>query len=150
MATKSSFTSHCLSLAIAVGLLLVGLLAASPFMNKGLVGTGEAYNYSLSVADALKQMQSGVMPPLAGQTEYAFNARIHPLRNAPYLYYLCAGLDLVTFHKLPFWQVQNLSLILSLVGAVFACYGGLRWGADCPRTLAAFLSCDYALAPPLM
>jgi hypothetical protein len=150
MATKSSFGTRCLSLAIALGLLSVGLIAASPFVNKGLVGTGEAYNYSLSVADALKQMQGGVMPPLAGQTEFAFNARIHPLRNAPYLYYLCAGLDLATFHKLPFWQIQNLSLVLSLLGAVFACYAGLRWGADCPRILAAFLSCVYVLAPPLM
>jgi hypothetical protein len=150
MATKSTFGSRCLSLAIALGLLLVALLAASPFINKGLVGTGEAYNYSLSVADALKQMRGGVVPPLAGQTEYAFNARIHPLRNAPYLYYLCAGLDLATLHKLAFWQIQNLSLVLSLIGAVFACYVGLRWGADCPRTLAAFLSCVYLLAPPLM
>jgi hypothetical protein len=150
MDKKSSIRSRCLSLGIAAGLLLVGLLAASPFLSKGLVGTGEAFNYSLSVADSLKQMQSGVIPPLAGQTEYAFNGRIHPLRNAPYLYYFCAGLDIATLHKLPFWQIQNLSLVLSLIGAVFACYGGLRWGSACPRTLAAFLSCVYLLAPPLM
>jgi hypothetical protein len=131
-------------------LLVVGLVAASPFFNRGLVGTGEAFNYSLSVADAIEQMRGGVLPPLAGQTEYAFNARIHPLRNAPYLYYLCAGIDLATFHRLSYWEVQNVSLVLSLLGALFACYGGLRWATNSGRVFAVFLSCVYALAPPLM
>jgi hypothetical protein len=150
MTDRPSFRSRALSVAVGAALLAVGLLAASPFLNRGMVGTGEAYNYSLSVADALTQMRGGVVPPLAGQTEYAFNGRIHPLRNAPYLYYLCAGIDLVTLHELSFWEIQNISLIVSLLGALFACYGGLRWAADCPRCLAAFLACIYALAPPLM
>jgi hypothetical protein len=138
------------SLAAWAALLAIGLVAASPFFTKGLVGTGEAFNYSLSVADAVTQLRSGVVPPLAGQTEYAFNARIHPLRNAPYLYYLCAGIDLATLHRLSFWELQNVSLILSLFGALFACYGGLRWATDCSRSLAVFLAAVYALAPPLM
>jgi hypothetical protein len=138
------------SLAAWVALLVAGLFAAWPFFNRGLVGTGEAYNYSLSVADAVTQMRAGVLPPLAGQSEYAFNARIHPLRNAPYLHYLCEGIDLVTFHRLAFWQLQNVSLVLSIFGALFACYGGLRWATDCPRLIAAFLACFYALSPPLM
>jgi hypothetical protein len=128
----------------------VGVFAAWPFFNRGLVGTGEAFNYSLSVADALAQMRQGVIPPLAGQTEFAFNGRIHPLRNAPYLYYLCAGIDLASLHRLPFWEIQNVSLALSIFGALFACYGGLRWATGCPRALAVFLSCVYALGPPLM
>jgi hypothetical protein len=150
MTDRTSLLSRALSVGLGAGLLAVGLLAASPFLNKGMVGTGEAYNYSLSVADAVTQMRSGVIPPLAGQTEYAFNGRIHPLRNAPYLYYLCAGIDLATLHSLSFWEIQNVSLVLSLLAALFACYGGLRWAADCPRCLAAFLACIYALAPPLM
>ncbi len=150
MTERPSFRARGLSVAIWVGLLAVGLFAAWPFFNEGLVGTGEAYNYSLSVADAVGQMQGGVLPPLAGQTRYAFNARIHPLRNAPYLYYLCAGIDLATFHKLSSWQLQNASLILSLFAALFSCYAGLRWAAGCPRCLAAFLASVYALGPPLM
>jgi hypothetical protein len=150
MTEPSSIRSRGLSLAIGACLLAVGLFAAWPFFNRGMVGTGEAYNYSLSVADAVSQMRGGVIPPLAGQTEYAFNGRIHPLRNAPYLYYLCAGVDLATFHRLTFWQIQNVSLVLSLFGALFACYGGLRWATGCPRSLAAFLSVVYTLAPPLM
>ncbi|HEY4990283.1 MAG TPA: hypothetical protein VII09_10775, partial [Opitutaceae bacterium] len=128
----------------------VGLAAAAPFLSKSVVGTGEAFNYSLSVADAVTQMRHGVVPPLAGQTEYAFNGRIHPLRNAPYLYYLAAGIDLATFRKLDFWELQNVSIVLSLVAAVFACYGGLRWATGCSRTTAFLLASAYGLSPALL
>jgi hypothetical protein len=138
------------SLAVGAALLAAGLFAASPFFCKGLVGTGEAYNYGLSIADAVTQMRAGVIPPLAGQTEYAFNGRIHPLRNAPYLHYLAAAIDAATLHHLPFWQLQNISLALSIIGAVFACYAGLRWSTDCGRIAAVSLSALYILAPPVL
>jgi len=138
------------SLAALAGLLAIGLFAVTPFFNRGLVGTGEALNYSLSVADAVTQMRHGVYPPLAGQTEYAFNGRIHPLRNAPYLHYLAAFVYLVTWQRLTFWQIQNVSLVLSLFGALFGCYLGIRWSTGCPRPLAVFLAGVYALAPPLL
>ena len=54
---------------LAAALLAVGLLAASPFLTSRLVGTGEAFNYCLSVADAVVELGHGVVPPLAGQTE---------------------------------------------------------------------------------
>ena len=138
------------SIATGAGLLAIGLLAASPFFCRGLVGTGEAYNYSLSVADAVTQMRGGEVPPLAGQTEYAFNGRIHPLRNAPYLYYLAGAVDMASFHSLSFWELQNASLVLSLVAAVFACYWGLRRGIGCPRPAAFFLSGAYGLSAPIL
>ena len=50
------------SLAALAALVAVGLFAASPFFNRGLVGTGEAFNYSLSVADAVTQMRHGILP----------------------------------------------------------------------------------------
>ena len=135
---------------LAVALLAVGLLAASPFLTGRLVGTGEAFNYDLSVADAVVQMRHGIVPPLAGQTQYAFNGRIHPLRNAPYLYYLAAAVDAATLRRLQFWELQNVSLTLSLVSAVFACYLGLRWATGCPRSLAFFLAAAYGLSPSLL
>lgn len=138
------------TLALVAGLVAIGLFAASPFLSKQLVGTGEAFNYSLSIADSLEQMRDGVMPPLAGQTQYAFNGRIHPLRTAPYLYYVAAVLDQATRHRLTAWQLQNLSLVLSLVGAGLACYLGLRRGVDCPRMPSFLLSGAYVLAPALL
>lgn len=132
-----------------LGLFAAGLALASPFLTDRGVGTGEAYNYSLAVADAVTQMRAGEIPPLAGQTEYAFNGRIHPLRNAPYLFYLAGALDELTLHRLNFWELQNLSLAFSLIGAVFTCYAGLRWGTGCSRPAAFALAVLYGLAPGL-
>ena len=138
------------SLALLAGLIALGLFAASPFLCSRLVGTGESFNYSLSEADALVQMRAGNIPPLAGQTLYAFNGRIHPLRNAPYLHYLAAAIDAASFHRLSFWQIQNASLAVSLVGAFLACYVGLRRGVGCPPLAAFVLSALYGLSPPLL
>jgi len=131
-------------------LLAAGLYAASPFLSGRLVGTGEAYNYSLSVADAVTQLRAGIAPPLAGQTNYAFNGRIHPLRDAPYLHYLAYAVDAVTGRRLEFWQLQNVSLVLSLVAAAFTCYFGLRWATACGRAVGVYLAGLYVLAPPLL
>ncbi|MDD2762722.1 MAG: hypothetical protein PHE83_01975 [Opitutaceae bacterium] len=131
-------------------LFAVGLTAAAPFLTDRAIGTGEAYNYSLAVADAVTQLRAGEIPVLAGQTEFAFNGRIHPLRNAPYLFYLAGALDLATFRHLSFWELQNLSLALSLIGAIFAAYAGLRWGLDCPRPAAVALASAYGLCPSLL
>jgi hypothetical protein len=138
------------SLALVAGLVAIGLYAASPFLCNRLVGTGESYNYSLSVADALEQMRSGNVPPLAGQTLYAFNGRIHPLRDAPYLYYLSAALDILTRHRLTFWEIQNACLAFSLTAAGLACYLGLRKGAGCPPLLSFLLSSAYVISPALL
>lgn len=128
----------------------LGLAVASPFLTSRGVGTGEAYNYSLALADAVMQMRSGEIPVLAGQTEYAFNGRIHPLRSAPYLFYLGGFLDLLTFRSLSFWELQNLSLALSLAGAVFTCYFGLRWGWGWSPWPAVALAAIYGFCPPLL
>jgi hypothetical protein len=136
--------------ALVAGLLAVGLFAASPFLTDRMLGSSEGYNYSLSVEDAVTQMRAGVLPPLAGQTVYAFNGRIHPLRNAPYLYYLAYALDVATLHRLPPWRLETLSLVLSVVAAAFACYLGLRWGTGCGRVPAFFLAAFYGLSAPLL
>ncbi len=138
------------TLAVVAGLLAIGLYAASPFLCNRLVGTGEAFNYSLSTADAVVQMRAGILPPLAGQSLYAFNGRIHPLRDAPYLHYLAGAIDLATRHRLEFWELQNASLAFSLILAGLACYAGLRIGVGCPRLPAFAFSALYALSPALL
>src|SRR5271157_6442441 len=69
---------------IVLILFAAGVYAARPFLRGTNVGTGEGYNYSLSVADAVTQARSGNFPALVGQTEFAFNGRVHPLRTAPW------------------------------------------------------------------
>ncbi|HEX3730694.1 MAG TPA: hypothetical protein VHV47_12865 [Opitutaceae bacterium] len=131
-------------------LFALGLTAAKPFLTDQGIGSGEAYNYSLALRDGIDQMRLGIMPPLVGQTEHAFNGRIHPLRNAPYLFYLADGLDIVTGRKLGPWELQNLSIAFSLIAAIFAMYGGLRWGTECPRPFALLLAAAYVFCPGML
>ncbi len=133
-----------------LGVLALGLLAASPFLTNGPVGTAEAYNYSLGLADAVMQMRAGEIPVLAGQTEFAFNGRVHPLRTAPYLYYAAGLIDLLTFRQLGFWSLQNLVLTVSLAGGALACYWGLRRATPATPTTATILSGIFILSPPVL
>lgn len=129
---------------------LAGALAAAPFLSSRALGTTEAYNYSLSVADAVTQFRAGVFPVLAGQTEYAFNGRVHPLRTAPLMDYAAGALDILTFRQLGFWSLQNLTLALSLIGGALACYWGLSRVTPATPATAAVLSALYILSPPVL
>jgi hypothetical protein len=145
------FLRHRLASVIrALLLAAVGLLVASPFLTWRGVGTGESYNYNLAVADATAQLRAGVFPVLVGQTPFAYNGRIHPLRDAPYLIYLAGAIDLLTGHRLGSPALQNLSLAFSLVASFFAAYAALRWGARCPPWPAVLLACLYGSSPALL
>lgn len=129
---------------------LASLYAAGPFLSSRGLGTAEAYNYSLSVADAVTQFRAGTFPVLAGQSEFAFNGRVHPLRTAPYMCYLAGGLDLLTFRQLSFWTLQNLTLALSLIAGALVCYGALRRVTPATPATAAVLSAVYILSPGVL
>lgn len=134
----------------AVAVLVLAATGALPFLTSHAVGTGEAYNYSLAVADGVTQMRSGRLPVLVGQTEYAWNGRIHPLRTAPGIIYAAGLLDAVTGHHLDFWTLQNLVLALALAGATLLFYGGLRrWLQAEPRS-ALVATVAFALSPGLL
>lgn len=130
--------------------LLAGLFAAGPFLTTRALGTKEAYNYSLAVADAVTQFRAGEVPMLVGQTEFAFNGRVHPLRTAPALVHAACLLDLLTFRQLGFWALQNLVLALSLVAAAGACYWSLRAVTPSPPPTAAALAAVYVMSPSVL
>ena len=130
--------------------LCLGMVAAGPFFTTGLVSSGDGFNYSLSVADAVHQERAGEFPALVGQTRYAFNGRIHPARTAPYLDLLADGIDLATFGSLDPWEVQNACLALSLVFASGACYAALLWAVEVPPLLAVLLAGLYVLSPAIL
>ncbi len=135
---------------IFVALLAVGLFAAGPFLTTSGVGTGEAFNYSLSTADFVTQARAGVYPPLVGQSAYAFNGRIHPLRTAPYIGHFAGLVDLATGRSLNFWAIQNLEIAASLIAAVFSMYVCLRRATAASRPTAAVLAACYGLAPGVL
>ncbi|HTL69055.1 MAG TPA: hypothetical protein VL200_15425 [Lacunisphaera sp.] len=130
--------------------IFAGLLAAGPFLTSRELGTSEAYNYSLSTADAVSQVRAGQFPVLAGQTEYAFNGRVHPLRTAPYKDYAAIVLDILTRHHLGFWSLQNLTLAASLIAGALAAFWALRRLAGAPPELAAALASFYVLSPGVL
>lgn len=126
------------------------LYVARPLLHGTAIGTGEAYNYSLSTADAVSQFRAGWFPVLAGQTEYAFNGRIHPLRTAPLLCYAAGLVDLLTFRQLSFWAIQNLVLALSLLGGALSTYFGLRQIIPGHPHRAALFALAYLLCPAVL
>lgn len=132
------------------GLFAAGLFAASPFLTRNAHGTGEAFNYSLAVADTIAQMRDGVFPVFSGQTEFAFTGRVHPLRTAVYYTHSAGLLDWATCRQLTYWQVQSLNLALSLMGAVFAAYFCLRRIRNLAPGIACLLACWYGLTPGLL
>jgi hypothetical protein len=135
---------------VFVALLAVGLFAAGPFLTTSGIGTGEAFNYSLSTADFVTQARDGVYPPLVGQSEFAFNGRIHPLRTAPYIGHFAELVDLATGRSLNFWAIQNLEIAASLIFAVFSMYVCLRRATAASRPTAAVLAACYGLAPGVL
>lgn len=128
-------------------LTLIGLTLAAPFLTHRSVGTGEAYNYSLAVADAIEQARHGTFPVWVGETDHAFNGRIHPLRTAVYFAHTAIGLDLLTGRTLSAWHLQNLLLALSLAGAGLSAYGCLRLLRVTSPNVACALAALYATSP---
>lgn len=134
----------------AAMVLALGFACASPFVTNRELGTGEAYNYDLAVADGVTQVRAGLLPVLVGQTEYAWNGRIHPLRTAPGLIYATALLDTLTGRRLGFWTLQNLVLAAALAAAVFLLYGGLRRWLHAAPDPALVVTAAFAMGPGLL
>ncbi len=131
--------------------LVAGLFIAAPFWSDRGLGSHEAYNYSLAVADFVTQARAGEFPVFVGQSEFAWNGRIHPLRTAPYLTYLAGLLDFATGRTLGFWTLQNLVVGLSLLGGVMSCYYCLRRAVpELADNTTALLAAAYGLSPGLL
>lgn len=121
-----------------------------PLLSTGSVGAGDAYWYTIMVADFVGQWREGIFPVFAGQTEFAFNGAINPLRFAPGLQHLAGAIDLATLQNLPFHGLLNLALVASFIGGTATCYYCLQ--AVEPRTpwLALVLSLLYSLCPAVL
>ena len=82
---------------------LLGLVAAwllHPFATNRQIGAGDALWYANMLADFCLQWRGGVFPVFAGQTEFAFNGAVYPLRVAPLYQHLGGVLDLLTGRQL--------------------------------------------------
>jgi len=104
-------------------LLGLGTLALlHPYTTSSLVGGGDAQMYAQLLADCIAQLREGICPVLAGQSGFAFNGDIHPLRTAPGFFYAGGMLDVLTLRSLTAVAVQNLLIVLSGLTAALASY----------------------------
>jgi hypothetical protein len=128
-----------------------------PFANGRMYGSGDAVWYTHMLADYVIQLRAGIFPIYVGQTEYAFNGAVYPLRVAPMYQHLAGLLDLLTFRSLGFFALQHLVVIVCGVAGILASYLTLiriapdhRWSAvgfailylSCPGLLATIYTQD--------
>lgn len=121
-----------------------------PLLTTGSIGAGDSYWYNIMTADFVSQWRAGIFPVFAGQTEFAFNGALAPLRFAPGVQHLAGLVDLLTAHSLPFTGILNLTLLGSFLGGAFMGYLCLR--AVTPRTplLALLLALLYGSCPGIL
>lgn len=129
-------------------LALAGALAAmNPLLRTSATGSGDAYHYALQAADFTTQLRAGVFPVLVGQSFYGFNGNIHTLRTAPYYVHACGLVDLLTWHHLTAFALQNLVALLTALAATTSAYLAVRLLLPARRLAAALLALLYLTAP---
>lgn len=129
---------------------LGGVVVGFPFLTQFTVGTGDAYWYGNMVGDFVEQWRAGIFPVFVGQSDYAFNGAVTPLRYAPYLQHVAGILDLVTFRTFTNAGLVNLILALSLLAAGFITYLCLASIATCSRWIPCLLALLFITSPAVL
>ncbi len=131
--------------AAAIALLL-------PFYGRHGFGSGDVNWYVAMLADVIVQIRHGVFPVWVGQSEYAFNGAMSPLRLAPLFQYAGGLLDLLTCHVLDPLTLAN--AVVSAFGLLTAAsaYAAIRLALPKRPNLACllallWLACPGVLAP---
>ena len=132
------------------GLALVCAWAINPYATPHLVGGGDAHHYAQQLADARTQMQAGNFELYVGQSAYAFNGDIHPLRTAPYFSYVGGAMSLVGGDALPPTAAQNLLIVLSLGAGVSGLYLLLTRLRPRAAWAASILAAAFATSPGIL
>lgn len=134
----------------------LGLLAAvaawllHPFATSRMYGAGDALWYEHMLADFVIQLRHGIFPIFVGQTEYAFNGAVYPLRVCPMYQHLAGLLDLLTGRTLGFIALQHLTVIVCGVFGIYASYFTLCKMAPGRRWSAAALAILYLSCPGIL
>jgi hypothetical protein len=138
------------------GLLSGAVIALTlPFYRAVSFGSGDAYWYTIMLADFTKQVHAGIFPVWVGQSEFAFNGAISPLRLAPWFQHAGGLLDVMTAHALEPVALKNATLAINAFAIVFSTYGCLRVvlarrpGIACVLA-ALWLASPSVLAPLIM
>jgi hypothetical protein len=128
----------------------VAVYAVHPYVRCAQVGLGDAYHYSITLADVVGQIRAGFFPIFIGQTQFAFNGGIHTLRTAPYFSHLGGLLDLVTLHTLPPYALCNVALLFSSVMGALGAYSAMLIFSPKRAWVALGLAALFVLSPAIL
>ena len=137
----------------AARLLLLAAVATwllHPFATARQIGAGDALWYANMLADFVTQLRAGVFPIFVGQTDYAFNGAVYPLRVAPFYQHLAGVLDLLTGRQLGIFALQHLCVLVVGYAGIFSSYLALNALAPGQRWSAAGLAMLYVSCPGLL
>jgi len=131
---------------------ITALVLIHPYATSSLVGGGDARLYAQILSDFLEQFRAGICPVLVGQSAYAFNGEIHPLRTAPGFFYLGGIFDILTLQSLSAIALQNLMITINALLAALITYYCLirlvpRQGWTAWLLTLLFISSPGVLAP---
>ena len=121
-----------------------------PFATSRQIGAGDALWYANMLADFVTQLRAGVFPIFVGQTDYAFNGAVYPLRVAPFYQHLAGVLDLLTGRQLGSFALQHLCVLVVGYAGIFSSYFALNRLAPGQRGSAAGLAILYLSCPGLL
>jgi hypothetical protein len=121
-----------------------------PYYWEGSLGSGDADWYATMLADFVTQTRAGIFPVWTGQSLFAFNGALVPLRVAPLFQHEGALLDLLTGQTLDCFQLRNLVVAVNGPAIVFAAYACLRAMLRERPTLAALLAALFLASPAVL
>ena len=133
---------------IAVGLAATFVLL--PLYFAGTIGAGDAHWYVLMLSDFLTQLRAGVFPVWVGQSTYAFNGAVSPLRYAPGYQYYGGLMDFLTAMSLRPGVVKNLCLAFTTLCGGFSAYACLRQITRGRPWIACLLSVLWIWGPGVL
>lgn len=121
-----------------------------PFATNRMIGTGDALWYAQMLADFVTQLRDGHFPVFVGQTEWAWNGAVYPLRVAPLYQHWGGFIDLLTAHRLGWFALQHTIVILSGTLGLIAAYLALRALDRTAPWRACVLACLYLSCPGIL
>lgn len=116
----------------------------------GGVGAGDTYWYTMMLADFVTQLRSGQFPVWVGQSVYAFNGAVSPLRLAPWFQHAGGLLDLVTFRALEFTALKNALLVVNSLAGIASAYVCIRCVVPRNPWVSTLLAIAWFVSPGVM
>jgi hypothetical protein len=133
-----------------IGLGTAAVLLLLPYYWDGGIGAGDAAWYLIMMADFVSQLREGIFPVWVGQTPYAFNGAVIPLRVAPLFQHEAGLIDLLTFRTLDWLPLRNLTISLNGAAIIASSYLCIRSILSRHPNAAAVLAALFLASPSVL